>query len=629
MLNPSTTPIRAMRARACLKHRLRVCLFIFIGTVAHAGTAAPGTEPFFSAQEHIHKQAAAASWKKLPKAWEALTAKNHSLARKLARAFAQETAIADYSHWIQALADSAEAKQSPTLISSAKNHLLQIEGGSAYSPLARKVPAELAKLEFLEGDRHFGRKQFTAAIEAYASALQRISSASMVSLSPPESLKRFAEACAQKKAPAICDPWLRRLNTTYSDNSPEMKLIQSSMPPLPDRPKPPAFSRIIAPYKAPDTDVTDFDSAMASLWDGKYSDAAKGLQAFLDEYPKSTLRPRARYWMGQALLRDKQTDRANQTFEQLLKDSPISYYGLLAALAANRSYDSALRNTPVTLQFTDPYLSGLETVRLLRAEKFLSIGFKEGAAEELREIKPRDTLSAGFILYLAWLDSQASSHSPGFTLLTDLIQRGETSVFTVEGLELVFPIDRYPQIKKAAEEAGIDPVLAMSLIKQESAFDPDAISRSGAAGFMQVMPATALEVKPGIRRTELADPSENLAVGSKYLKSLISRFKGNWIYAIAGYNAGPYAVDRWIKDFDQAKSQAKRGPLEFIESIPYKETRDYVSSIIRNYFWYCKRLGVAPPKSIDFFAQLASQAAPQPASPSPLPEPEETGPGQN
>jgi soluble lytic murein transglycosylase len=125
----------------------------------------------------------------------------------------------------------------------------------------------------------------------------------------------------------------------------------------------------------------------------------------------------------------------------------------------------------------------------------------------------------------------------------------------------------------------------MSLIKQESAFDRSAVSRVGAMGLMQLMPYTAVETDPNAIHLDLLDADENIRIGIKYLRKLVQQYKGNLIYALGAYNAGPKAMDRWVKE-----AANKRGPLEFIESITYRETREYVASIIRNYYWYSRRL---------------------------------------
>ncbi|MDD3594050.1 MAG: lytic transglycosylase domain-containing protein [Candidatus Gastranaerophilales bacterium] len=116
-------------------------------------------------------------------------------------------------------------------------------------------------------------------------------------------------------------------------------------------------------------------------------------------------------------------------------------------------------------------------------------------------------------------------------------------------------------VQKAASSAGIDPKLIMSVIKQESGFNPNAISKAGAQGLMQLMPATAKSL--GV--TNAFNPQENIEGGVKYLKGLLDRFNGNKILALAAYNAGPNAVTKY-------------------NGIPpYAETQNYVKSILKNY----------------------------------------------
>jgi soluble lytic murein transglycosylase len=109
---------------------------------------------------------------------------------------------------------------------------------------------------------------------------------------------------------------------------------------------------------------------------------------------------------------------------------------------------------------------------------------------------------------------------------------------------------------------------------------------------MQVMYATALDTEPTIDRVRLMKEDENLRIGVRYLKQLLNRFDGNYALALAGYNAGPTAAARWLRDFKG------KGLLEYIESITYKETREYVAAILRNYLWYSTRIeGKAPKKA--------------------------------
>ena len=147
--------------------------------------------------------------------------------------------------------------------------------------------------------------------------------------------------------------------------------------------------------------------------------------------------------------------------------------------------------------------------------------------------------------------------------------------------QLVFPRPYWQQLSADAQSQGLDPYLVTSLIRQESEFNPGAVSRANACGLMQLLPSTGkmLAKKEGDRHfdsNELFDPLENLRLGTTYLRENIDRYGGQIEYALAAYNAGDAPVRQWI-----ASGDYKDIP-EWVESIPYSETRDYVQSILRN-----------------------------------------------
>jgi soluble lytic murein transglycosylase len=146
--------------------------------------------------------------------------------------------------------------------------------------------------------------------------------------------------------------------------------------------------------------------------------------------------------------------------------------------------------------------------------------------------------------------------------------------------EGLFPRPYWEQLKQSSVENRLNPFLVASLIRQESEFNPEAISHAQAMGLMQLLPKTgkklAHELK--IRRFDysmLLDPRINLQLGTRYLRSLLDKYDGHLEYALAAYNAGPEHVDDW-------KQGHFRDMPEFVESIPFTETREYVEAILRN-----------------------------------------------
>jgi soluble lytic murein transglycosylase len=147
--------------------------------------------------------------------------------------------------------------------------------------------------------------------------------------------------------------------------------------------------------------------------------------------------------------------------------------------------------------------------------------------------------------------------------------------------EALFPLPWGGELQRRAELHGIDPYLVAGLIRQESEFDPNARSRAGALGLMQIMPATgrSLARKAGIDRhstQHLFNPERSLSLGTLHFRAVLDRFGGDLVQTLAGYNAGENRVEQWLprENFEE--------PAEFVESIPFTETRGYVQSVLRN-----------------------------------------------
>lgn len=150
--------------------------------------------------------------------------------------------------------------------------------------------------------------------------------------------------------------------------------------------------------------------------------------------------------------------------------------------------------------------------------------------------------------------------------------------------QIYLPVHFEQLIKKHSRQNDIDPYLVMAVIREESFFKTDAVSRAKACGLMQMLYKTAREVAAkkdqSLKRNDLFVPDANIRLGIEYLKYLIDKYSGELHLALAAYNAGDFRVDRWIEQI---------GPVaddEFVELIPFSETRVYVKNIIRNHFFY-------------------------------------------
>jgi soluble lytic murein transglycosylase len=146
-----------------------------------------------------------------------------------------------------------------------------------------------------------------------------------------------------------------------------------------------------------------------------------------------------------------------------------------------------------------------------------------------------------------------------------------------------------------AQYVGVETPLVLAIIRQESAFDVTATSPAGAQGLMQLMPGTARDVsaKLGIPYSPtslIASPEYNVNLGSSYIREMLQRFEGSYILALAAYNAGPSRVNQWIASNGDPRTSTEAA-VDWIEMIPFSETRNYVQRCLENLQVYRNRTG--------------------------------------
>ena len=166
-----------------------------------------------------------------------------------------------------------------------------------------------------------------------------------------------------------------------------------------------------------------------------------------------------------------------------------------------------------------------------------------------------------------------------------------------------------PDTAPVAPEAA----LTYSVIRQETEFDPQAISGAGARGLMQMMPATARQTA---RQLDLPysfhwltdDPSYNLTLGMAHLQEVVTDYEGSLVMALAAYNAGGHRVRRWVDNYGDPRTD-DIDPIDWVESIPFSETRNYVQRIIENLQVYRARLNEGQTTPLNITEDMAGQFA--------------------
>jgi soluble lytic murein transglycosylase len=332
----------------------------------------------------------------------------------------------------------------------------------------------------------------------------------------------------------------------------------------------------------------------------RYSDAARILEQHLAtyRYPASKFMGPAGFWAGKA---EEHLDRkrALALYDLVAQRYHFGYDGYIAARRA-----ASLRAEAPGLRAEDPVsgtqldlirqnladvqpiaetADGTEGARINRADDLELIGLSEMAIREMNRAIDSVPSSPRLNLRLSQIYAGRGDNLQA----TIVLRRAYPDLFSYkdsdlprEAWEIFFPLTNWDVIKQEARRYGIDPYIAAGLIRQESVFNPNAISRVGARGLMQLMPSTGQLIARrdgagNITAADLYNPSLNIKLGMNYLAQLLGQF-GKIEYAAAAYNAGPGRARQWI---------AERGSLEldeWVESIPFSETRGYVQSVLRN-----------------------------------------------
>lgn len=236
--------------------------------------------------------------------------------------------------------------------------------------------------------------------------------------------------------------------------------------------------------------------------------------------------------------------------------------------------------------------------RFMGAVELLSMGFVREAVQELQKVDrsrlrppvPPDDLTALSVL-LAMNGQARRAHVISRVELKQLFSASPAQG-DMAAWQASWPRLFRDMIENRASEAGIDPDLLQGLVREESAFEPTAGSWAGAMGLCQLMMPTAREVAgwlsiPGkITRDRLHDPDLNLRMGATYLSRLIRQFKGNTALAVAAYNAGAGSVRKFLARYPGDELD------EFIEEIPFEETRFYVKRVLGSMATYQMLYGV-------------------------------------
>ena len=320
----------------------------------------------------------------------------------------------------------------------------------------------------------------------------------------------------------------------------------------------------------------------------QYSDAARLMDEQIADYPGGKEIPSALYWRGRIYeQQEKRPALAAAYYHALTRVYQHYYYAAeaklrLAALANVMPEDIAALNAmrPETI----PELSDdvpEDDPHVVKAKLLANAGLNEYIPQEIRA-------ADGSAEWGSFAEAEIYT-SYGETFRAMRVLKRAIPFYTSASIpampltywRILFPEAYWPQIKSSAAANGLDPYMVASLIRQESEFNPQAISNKSAYGLMQLLPSVgkAMAKSEGMKHFEtsqLLDPNVNIQLGCRYLRQTMDKFGGQPEYVFAAYNAGDARVVDW------RSAAGEQSIDEFVESIPFTETRDYVQAILRN-----------------------------------------------
>ena len=315
---------------------------------------------------------------------------------------------------------------------------------------------------------------------------------------------------------------------------------------------------------------------------GDYSSAYRIGMVHLRDYPNTTASPRVMFWMGKLADKTGRKNEARGFYQRVLDLYPDDYYAYRAdkklsfyhgndwqTKSSHRlpEHDINIRFPVNHTKLSDDNIS------------LVNIILKTGDYELLSEVEKDNKFVQ------SWLNYKEGKFATSAILARDALKEEENKPeFTDSVYQLAYQLHFQDLINDYTNKYDLDAFLIAALIREESYFNVQAGSTAGARGLMQLMPSTASYIasKSGIpfSSSKLYDPETNIELGCAYFRHIQKLLNDNDMLAVASYNGGPNAVRSWKNSLDYNNFD------EFVESIPYSETRDYVKKVFRTYWIY-------------------------------------------
>lgn len=304
----------------------------------------------------------------------------------------------------------------------------------------------------------------------------------------------------------------------------------------------------------------------------------------LKSYKKVKSTPKVAFWLAKTALKQNKTAEAHNYLTKLAAKYPDNYYGLRAENIISKKNDFWTTNIQNKIPEQKEEIEFPLSIGQLDIKdvKLINTLFEMGDYEIWIDANFQNPIVE------SWFELKKDKKSRSIVLARDEIEKMEVKPPLISSsYKLDYPRYWVEEINIAGQKLNIDPYLIEALIREESYFNENAKSKTGATGLMQIMPQTANYVISKLDEdmktlANLENPRINIYIGSNYLKYLKERFNNDDLMVIAAYNGGEGSVNKWQKNYGTEDYD------EFIEQIPYEETRNYIKRVFTNYHMYRK-----------------------------------------
>lgn len=312
----------------------------------------------------------------------------------------------------------------------------------------------------------------------------------------------------------------------------------------------------------------------AKIKSGNIPDAKKIGKDFLNKYKNANSTPMVMFWMGKLYERTNDYNEYNHYYKSVINKFPDSYYAYRAYLKLSHLKGPIITShiNPKAIQYPYKYNKNNIIVKLVELQDYGLISEFAGDDDFIK----------------SWVMYKKGDYANSMLLARDAMEKIQEKPDKYDlRWRLVYPVIFYDEIRRFAGETGNNPPLMLGLIREESYFDPIAQSVVGASGLMQIMPATANEINSkyslGMNVSkDIFNPNSNIKIGNYYYEFLRNNLEGYDISSIAAYNGGIGSIQKWKTSLHYNDTD------EFVEQIPYPETKNYVKKVFRSYWNYVR-----------------------------------------